>query len=553
MTVEQVENIIFNLPFATIDKPFSVAEDGTIKGYLGILDPGMPIALVFKAEIYKIYPCKYQGEEPIHFFNEDLIDYPHIMHGGSLCFHTTYWTDEEDRLRSDITQLYDWVKEYYIGGKKDRNYEHLVVNPSEIDGTYYAFHFTQPDVYPDDGEFGIAAISEIRPGIHKGSQVKNLLLDFFGESKSSDIRHCTWNKIFKGLHKTFCPYVILKQPPAIHGKFAPATFDELEQFFTKDQMSYIHMYEQGHLKKDKGHLIPLLIGYRIPDSKLHWQAAMVVLGNFPTHGRPVTHNGVKTGSWETLFNSEKVDWAMTFDSSYDLFYGRGCFNNDITCKNILVIGVGAVGSMVARTLAKCGCQHIALCDFDMKKPENVCKSEYDFVSGACDKSFELSRKLSEECPQLDISPMTDEIEGVLKLIPYGESISDKAVELLSKFDIIFDCTTDDDTMSIMEKIAINSQIINLSITNHANELVCAFSPNITNFVKGAFNSVLNNDTVDMYEPTGCWSPTFKASYNDIALMVQYAVRHIYRMLNGDEVIHNFILQDTDDGLQITRY
>jgi hypothetical protein len=65
--------------------------------------------------------------------------------------------------------------------------------------------------------------------------------------------------------------------------------------------------------------------------------------------------------------------------------------------------------------------------------------------------------------------------------------------------------------------------------------------------------MLHNDDLDMYEPTGCWSPTFKASYNDIALMIQYAIRHIYNMLNGTEMKQNFILRDTDNGLKILKY
>lgn len=553
MTVEQVENIINGLPFVTIEESFKVDSDGTIKGYLGIHDPCMPNALKFRTEIYNVYPCKYQGEEPIHFFNETLLDYPHIMHSGSLCFHTTYWTNEEDRLRSDLTQLNDWVKKYYIGGKIDENYEHLVVNPSVVNGSYYALHFTQPDIHSIAGEYGIAAISELRTGIHKGKEVRNFLLDHYGENKRNNVRQCTWNNLYKGHNKTYCPYVVLNRPPAIYNKFVPQTFAELEQFLTSEQMSFLHLFERRNVKKRKGQTIPILIGYSIPENRLHWQAAIVTIGEFPTYGIPVSNNNVKTGEWKTSFLDCDIDWAMTFDSSRELFFGRGCFNDNFAQKNILVLGVGAIGSMVARTLAKCGCQSISLCDYDIKKPENICRSEYDFVSGACDKSFELSRKLSEECPQIHAVPMTDEIEGCIKLIPYGEPFITRAKELLSNFDIIFDCTTDDDTMVIMETLCIDARIVNLSITNHANELVCAFSPNVSSFVNTVFNRVLKNDSNDLYEPTGCWSPTFKASYNDIALMVQYAMRYIYRMLTGEESIHNFILQDTDGGLKIIRY
>lgn len=553
MTVEQVENIIRGFPFATIEKPFIVAEDGTITGSLGILDSSMPNTLIFRADIHKVYPYKFQGEEPIHFFNSELIDYPHIMAGGSLCFHTSYWTDEEERLRSDIAQLHKWVKDYYIDGKKDEHYEHIVVENSIVDDCYYALHFIQPDVYPADDEFGFAFVSSMRNGIHKGKTVKNLLLNFFGESKKNNVRSCAWGNMYRNQPYEPCPYVILKTIPAIHSKFAPTNFQELEQYFSKEQLSFLHAFETANFKKHKGNLTPLLIGYRIPDGNLHWQAAMIKIGEFPIHGIPVINNSVKTGEWRTLFNDEKISWAMTFDSSRNMFYGRGGFDGDFTKKNILILGVGAVGSIVAKTLAKCGCQQLTLCDYDIKKPENVCRSEYDFISGACDKSFELAHILSGSCPQTNVTPLTDEIELLLKLIPYDNSLPDKARETLSKYDIIFDCTTDDDTMVILEQLNISTKVVNISITNHAKELVCAFSPMISSFVKTSFGTILSEDLNDMYEPTGCWSPTFKASYNDIALMVQYAIKRIYRMINEEEPIHNFILRDSENGLQITRY
>ena len=36
-------------------------------------------------------------------------------------------------------------------------------------------------------------------------------------------------------------------------------------------------------------------------------------------------------------------------------------------------------------------------------------------------------------------------------------------------------------------------------------------------------------------------------------MVQYALKHIHRMLIGIEEKHNFILRDSENGLKINRY
>ena len=56
----------------------------------------------------------------------------------------------------------------------------------------------------------------------------------------------------------------------------------------------------------------------------------------------------------------------------------------------------------------------------------------------------------------------------------------------------------------------------------------------------------------MFYPTGCWSPTFKASYNDIAAKLQLALKHIVGMLTATEPESNFYVSETQDGMLINR-
>ena len=101
MTAQQVECVIQTLPFATIESPF-IEEGDLLVGSVGILDSGMPSSLVFRTEIHKAYPLKFLGQETIRFINPSLIDYPHIMEGGFLCFHASNGMNEEERLYSDL-------------------------------------------------------------------------------------------------------------------------------------------------------------------------------------------------------------------------------------------------------------------------------------------------------------------------------------------------------------------------------------------------------------------------------------------------------------------
>ncbi len=56
----------------------------------------------------------------------------------------------------------------------------------------------------------------------------------------------------------------------------------------------------------------------------------------------------------------------------------------------------------------------------------------------------------------------------------------------------------------------------------------------------------------MYNPTGCWNPTFKASYNDIESKVQFAIKHIISMLSSEKPLSNFFITEDDADLKIHR-
>lgn len=63
---------------------------------------------------------------------------------------------------------------------------------------------------------------------------------------------------------------------------------------------------------------------------------------------------------------------------------------------------------------------------------------------------------------------------------------------------------------------------------------------------------LKNDVTDMFNPSGCWNPTFRASYNDIDCKVQFALKHIINMLAQKEPLSNFYINETIHGLAINK-
>lgn len=301
--------------------------------------------------------------------------------------------------------------------------------------------------------------------------------------------------------------------------------------------------------KKKHKRLPIFLGYTTPDNTTHWEVTLIDIDDFFENKQSIEQQYHK-------IKDSKVDWAITHNCSYQYFFGRGAFSSQLTPKKILIIGTGAIGSQVARTLTKSGCRNLTLADYDQKYPENVCRSEFRFNTGLTDKISELASILQEISPFVDVYSISDFLtEYGLKSAMSHSEYKQKFKEAFDSFDYIFDCSTDDDLMFLLDSLNLDVKIFNLSISNHAKALVCGVSPNCYRAVRHQFDNIIENDIENLYNPTGCWSPTFKASYNDIATLVQFALKHINTQVDNNLPMHNFIIEydETEMNLGIKQF
>src|SRR5690606_22938501 len=119
-------------------------------------------------------------------------------------------------------------------------------------------------------------------------------------------------------------------------------------------------------------------------------------------------------------------------------------------------------------------------------------------------------------------------------------------EELAEYDIIFDCTTDNDVAFILDQLDRPEKIFTISITNNAKELICAVPPKLYKWMND-ISRHLGNGSDDLYNPNGCWNPTFKASYNDIAVLVQFALKHISSTIASNSVVRSFYLATSSEN------
>lgn len=509
-------------------------------------EEGQP-PLQWEVRIASFYPYKVDNSESIHFFNTSLIAYPHIMRSGFLCLHTPKVENSKEQFKIDILRLKEWVDKYYVRKEKDEHYEELVVAHNLIGDIYYNFLYTDTNKEFPKKDYGTVDLTMFVPGVHDGKRMDTFLANTFHSKISGEEYVCQWGKGNKKQMRFEGIYCFLEQAPSLYDKFVLESYNDMSSLFSWSQMQFLY---KRSLNKEEAQRVPLFCGYKIPNGEMRWQVAMLKANDFPIKSEKVKCGGRPIINYS--YTKTLIDWASSYNCSYDYFFGRGCLPSSLAEKKILIIGIGAIGSMVAKTLARSGSKYIGLYDVDLKEPGNVCRSEYDFLSGISDKSYELSSVLQSISPfvQCEISPKA--LDSWIKLTMDNDETKNAIQEILNKYDIIFDCSTDDSMMYVLDKLNLRAKLINISISNHANELVCAMGNNITETVKFIFTQIIKSDTLDMFYPTGCWSPTFKASYNDIAAKLQLALKHIIGMLTAIEPESNFYVSETQDGMLINR-
>ena len=523
--------------------------------------PELESTLPFTVSFDPWYPSKVRGTESIHFKNDQLIKYPHIMEGGSLCLHTISSPDWKEKITSDISQLCEWIKEYYVLGKNDTHFEHLVVEESTVDDCYHSYHYAQPSTGFSAGEMGYAYCKRLIDGSKLGKTIRNFIVSCFHDKRNLHHQTPTRQSPFSVCYNstdgcTIAPYIFVNSVPGIYGKFIYRNFKDFDSLITQEQRKHIHEYSEWvKERKNISKTFPLFIGYGIPDNKIAWNVAMIDANDLPTIGTPEYIDNRKTGRWLSEFKDMQIKWASTNDISPEYFFGRGCLPAAITEKRILIMGIGAIGSMVATTLVRGGCREIGLYDFDIKQPGNVCRSEYDFLCPTNEKMNDLASARQRISPYANITLYKEHFDEYVKLASQQSSDIKQSVgqSFKDNYDLVFDCTTDDDVMYALEQLKLPIDIVNISMSNHANELVCAFSPSVYEFVRGIYSHTIKNDSSDLFYPTGCWDPTFKASYNDIAAKLQYALKRVFSMLSGQEIKQNFVISEDATGIKFHQW
>ena len=498
----------------------------------------------FLIQIPDTYPLN-----DLKLITKDFEGYPHQNFDGSLCLNTEFVNHTYSRLNLEIEKLRNYISKYYEKDEEDEYYEYSAFDPQGLvtllfeESNYEPSRFNIPY-----GEFKYSILSY-------NKNDKNIITKFTALAQNLGNKTYSWAERYtnKDTYKG-CWVFIDKEP--VHKKkmrffqwkdFAhnlPEDFSDYFRDFCKRSANY------KLVPKGTKECILMAIGYKIPNGKsfqVHWDIALLPKSDFPRKATQSSH----------LIHCYNKDilWDSTYNISYDRFFGRGGIDKNFAERKILIIGNGAIGSSLAEILTRGGAKRIDLADVDTIEPGNICRSSYSFNDISFSKTGTLREILQNISPFIEV-----EVLDNLKATSYKASDGNEVYEKLTGYEIIFDCTANNEIIQMLTDFKLSNTVFYISISDKAKEMICVCNNDNNNLIERRNQMLYSFDNyheAEFRDGTGCWHPTFEASYFDINELLNYSIRKInsfYKMHINPKSFYSYyrdnIIASSEDMLFI---
>lgn len=552
--ITTIVSILEKLEGITISYPFKINE----LGFLGSVE------LKYREEIFTFktiipleYPLSKNPTLSISFIpeSEQLQDCSHVEYGAPVCLHPRNDYNIEKKLISEISLLKEWIDKFFFEKRKESRLSYLVAPVERY--SLSNLLFTDVDFAFQKYDFGFfeffSTTSLASVGYHNAMVLSfsKLLSTKSNIYQTETTIYSKWAPGYKKLN----PYNTKKglwvfiddEPldPNLKSRKIVLDWKELGTYFTSEILRFLFI-QLNSKRHDRQLDIAIsngfyyfFLGYNIQEST-HWQLIKIPVSDVPIKK--------KKGNTATsrFCTSQPIRWSNTANCSYDRFFGRAKLTNKITTKKILIIGVGALGSTLATLLTRGGIRNIGFYDFDLVQMGNMCRSSYSFAQVLLPKITALQQNLTNISPFINFMPIDLHFPKNWK----EESTNIKAH--LSQYDLIFDCSTDDQVLHVLDQLELSGiDIYSLSISNEAKDLACIKGPSLVTKTKSIFSKLPIPETL-FYEGIGCHYPTFKATYTDINALLNTAVSFMNNQLTKNRVLGSFIVRNQINNDEIPK-
>ena len=465
--------------------------------------------------------------------------------------------DAVDRLRWHVERCLAWLEVAAT--------EQLMVHdepfevpqcPSELLNTSFTVvHDEGPDTLPEwnghAGRFG-----EVHWGVLPGFEKTVLAEEFFG-ARGARIRSC--RRASSPTEKPRVGYWWLWPAPIVSPPWhAPGTWGDLRR--TADRLKvdideFIRWL--AHHAGGEQEVI-VLLGYPIPTLwnggpvEVHWQAIMspdIPKKIKPMNGFRPNRRGRGDRLRRDIFcGSKKLSYLKTSNWHPDRLQARGRFPAALREYSIAVVGAGALGSAVAEILARGGVTEMLIIDHDNLEAGNLVRHTLSGAYLGQNKAAGVAARLRGVAPMSRITPLPERL-------PQGESLQ----ILLEPFDVVVDCTGEDDVLRRLGAgwWSIPRLFLSTSLGFAALRLFI-FEAHASCFPFEEFHDAVRpwlkreraqwTEAGETLEGAGCWSPLFPARSDDVWLAAVATVKHLERAVAGESQHGLRVLEQRNDDV-----
>lgn len=337
-------------------------------------------------------------------------------------------------------------------------------------------------------------------------------------------------------------WVRLTMAPVMPHWRLPSTWGELRDWYQAHEGSALNSKIADALHRSETaaqHAAFLLVGYPVPvrfgeePARLQWEACSL---------KGVSENDASLG----IPDSKPLKWATVYSNRDLLNQARGQFGVGFCQSSVLIIGAGALGSILAEMLTRGGLRRICIVDGETLQLGNLVRHTLMVLNVGHNKAAAIAARLN--ASSLDA-----------KVTAYqGKLDSQTLPELMAREpDIVVDTTGSDQVLSDLASWTRPTLFLSISLGLHARR-VYSFAARCESFPVEDFHSKIqlwlqrdHEDAKDLPQPTtegiGCWSPVFPARLDDIYLLAAAAVKWIEEVAARPSLEPTLAVFEKDSG------
>lgn len=378
-------------------------------------------------------------------------------------------------------------------------------------------------------------------------QKKNLFNTWFAESfstRSFELVHKTsWGSFLENtdsVERYTGIWMLLRDVPVTKTWQLPTTFGEFKQVLKSQGIDFFSILSclSDTIRDGKPHFV--LLGFPIPRyfkgelEEYTWIAFMLpVLARkdvkLPGFRRNSPGLPIIADRQNNLNDTNSVGWVSTENWNQSVVSSRGRLDMRVCRSRILIIGAGCVGASIAELFVRGGINTLGIIDNDIFEKGNLSRHTLLIGDISESKAIQLKKRLVHASPNI-------------KITVYDEMFEDENIlEVSSGYDIIVDCTGDNDVLQNLTTFQNdkNKLIVSISISYAAKHLFVAivngknfqfdaFIDTIKEFLEPQEKAGIQENQVIRNEAIGCWHPLFPARCDEIWLAATTAIQAINR-------------------------